>query len=60
MSYKSLKENHMATNHLALFYDEGDLPLYNITLEEYQITDNEEIIYKLKESSQNVGKRVQS
>jgi|TARA_R100000482_G_scaffold63893_1_gene23688 hypothetical protein len=60
MSYKSLKENHMATNHLALFYDEGDLPLYNITLEEYQITDNEEIIYKLKESAQNVGKRVQS
>ena len=50
----------MATNHLALFYDEGDLPLYNITLEEYQITDNEEIIYKLKESAQNVGKRVQS
>ena len=57
MDYKSLKENHMATNHLALFYDSGDLPLYNITLEEYEITDKEEIIYKLKETSQSVGRR---
>ena len=47
----------MATNHLALFYDSGDLPLYNITLEEYEITDKEEIIYKLKETSQSVGRR---
>ena len=57
VSYSSLKENHMAVNHLALFYDDGDLPLYNITLEEYEINDKEEITYKLKEVSQNVGRR---
>ena len=57
VSYSSLKDNHMAVNHLALFYDDGDLPLYNITLEEYEITDKEEITYKLKEVGQNVGPR---
>ena len=55
-SYISLKANHMATNHLSLVYVDGELPTYNITLEEYEITDREEIAYKIKEISQSLNK----
>lgn len=55
LQYRSLKENHMAVNHLALFYVEGDLPTYVIELEEYQISDNEEIIYRIKEIGQSLN-----
>lgn len=52
----SLRVNHIAVNHLALLYEEEeeDLPRYNITLEEYEITDREEIMFMIKESSQNL------
>ena len=55
LQYRSLKENHMAVNHLALFYVDGDLPTYVIELEEYQISDNEEIIYRIKEIGQSLN-----
>ena len=55
MRYVSLKANHMATNHLALLYDDRQLPTYNITLEEYEITNREEIAYKIKETSQSLN-----
>tara|TARA_Y100000004_G_scaffold196319_1_gene265960 strand:- start:1035 stop:1541 length:507 start_codon:yes stop_codon:yes gene_type:complete len=51
----SLKADHMATNHLALFYSERELPTYNITLEEYEISDREEIAFKIKETSQSLN-----
>jgi len=51
----SLRTEHVATNHLSLFYNDGDLPFYNITLEEYQITDEEEIMLKIKETSQSLN-----
>jgi len=51
----SLRTEHVATNHLSLFYNVGDIPFYNITLEEYQLTDEEEIMLKIKETSQNLN-----
>ena len=54
--YVSLKQNHMAVNHLSLIYEDGALPTYNITLEEYEISDREEIAYKIKEISQSLNK----
>lgn len=55
VSYSSLKEDHVAVSHLAILHDETQLPLYNITLEEYEISDREEIAFMIKESSQNIG-----
>ena len=51
----SLRTEHVATNHLALFYNQGDIPYYNITLEEYQISSSEEIMFKIKETSQSLS-----
>lgn len=58
-SGSSLKPDHVAVNHLAILYDQniGTVPLYKITLEEYTISDKEEIVFKLKEVGQNVGQR---
>lgn len=51
----SLRTEHVATNHLSLFYPDGRIPYYNITLEEYEISSTEEIMYKIKETSQNLN-----
>ena len=51
----SLRTEHVATNHLSLFYPEGRIPYYNITLEEYEISSTEEIMYKIKETSQSLN-----
>ena len=51
----SLRTEHVATNHLSLFYNDGQLPFYNITLEEYEISSTEEIMFKIKETSQSLG-----
>lgn len=58
-SGSSIKPDHVAVNHLAILYDQnaGAYPLYKITLEEYEISDKEEIVFKLKEVGQNVGQR---
>lgn len=53
--YISLKADHMAVNHLSLLYNDNELPTYNITLEEYTISDREEIAYKIKEASQSLN-----
>ena len=53
--YISLKADHMAVNHLSLLYNDRELPTYNITLEEYTISDREEIAYKIKETSQSLN-----
>ena len=50
----SLRVDHVATNHLSLFYDQSTIPYYNITLEEYEVTSTEEIMFKIKETSQNL------
>jgi len=50
----SLRTEHVATNHLSMFYNEGDIPYYNITLEEYEITSRDEIMFKIKETSQSL------
>lgn len=55
MRYISLKADHMAVNHLSLLYNDRELPTYNITLEEYTISDREEIAYKIKETSQSLN-----
>ena len=54
--YTSLREDHMAVDHLSILHDDGNLPFYNITIEEYEISDREEIAYRIKETSQNIGK----
>ena len=51
----SLRTEHVATNHLSMFYPEGTIPYYNITLEEYDITPTEEIMFKIKETSQSLS-----
>ena len=51
----SLRTEHVATNHLSLFYNQGDIPYYNITLEEFEITSREEIMFKIKETSQSLS-----
>ena len=51
----SLRTEHVATNHLSMFYAEGTIPYYNITLEEYDITATEEIMFKIKETSQSLS-----
>jgi hypothetical protein len=51
----SLRTEHVATNHLSLFYNDGDIPFYNITLEEYEISSSEEIMFKVKETSQSLN-----
>lgn len=53
--YNSIKDNHMAVSHLSLLYEDGRLPLYNITLEEFKISDREEIIYRIKEIGQSLN-----
>lgn len=55
--HSTVKTDHVAVNHLAIMYQEGSIPVYKITLEEYTISDKEEIVFKLKEVSQNVGDR---
>jgi len=52
--YSLITEN-VATNHLSLFYNDGEIPYYNITLEEYEISDREEIMFKIKETSQSLN-----
>ena len=52
----SLRTEHVATNHLSLFYVNGRIPYYNITLEEYEISSSEEIMFKIKETSQSLNK----
>ena len=51
----SLRTEHVATNHLSMLYNEGDIPWYNITLEEYEISSREEIMFKIKETSQSLS-----
>ena len=51
----SLRTEHVATNHLSMFYNEGEIPYYNITLEEYEISSREEIMFKIKETSQSLS-----
>ena len=50
----SLRVDHVATNHLSLLYDQSTIPYYNITLEEYEVSSTEEIMFKIKETSQNL------
>lgn len=50
----SLRVDHVATNHLSLFYGVNEIPYYNITLEEYEISSREEIMFKIKETSQSL------
>jgi hypothetical protein len=52
----SLRVDHVATNHLSMFYPDTTIPYYNITLEEYEITSREEIMFKIKETSQSLDK----
>ncbi len=52
----SLRVDHVATNHLSLFYEINKVPYYNITLEEYEISSREEIMFKIKETSQSLNK----
>ena len=52
----SLRVDHVATNHLSLFYDNSQIPYYNITLEEYEISSREEIMFKIKETSQSLNR----
>jgi len=51
----SLRVDHVATNHLSLFYPVNKIPYYNITLEEYEISSREEIMFKIKETSQSLN-----
>jgi len=51
----SLRTEHVATNHLSMFFNDGEIPYYNITLEEYLISSEEEIMYKIKETSQSLN-----
>ena len=51
----SLRTEHVATNHLSLFYEDNTIPYYNITLEEYAIDGVEEIMFKIKETSQSLN-----
>jgi hypothetical protein len=51
----SLRTDHVATNHLSLFYNDGEIPYYNITLEEFEINSVEEIMFKIKETSQSLN-----
>ena len=51
----SLRTEHVATNHLSMFYNDGQIPYYNITLEEYEISSREEIMFKIKETSQSLS-----
>jgi hypothetical protein len=39
-----------------MFYPDTTIPYYNITLEEYEITSREEIMFKIKETSQSLDK----
>ena len=56
--WQSIKADHVAVNHLSLLYEDGGLPYYNIELEEYQITDREEIAFRIKEVSQSVDELI--
>jgi len=51
----SLRVDHVATNHLSLFYEDNKIAYYNITLEEYEISSREEIMFKIKETSQSLN-----
>jgi len=51
----SLRIDHVATNHLSIFYEVNKIAYYNITLEEYEITSREEIMFKIKETSQSLN-----
>jgi len=52
----SLRVDHVATNHLSLFYEVNKIAYYNITIEEYEISSREEIMFKIKETSQSLNK----
>ena len=48
-----IDSNHVIVNQLGLLYLEDESPSYIIYLEEYEISDNEEITFKIKEKSQD-------
>lgn len=48
--------NHVIVNQLSLLYADGGFPAYIVYLEEYQISDNEEITFRIKEKSQDYDK----
>ena len=48
-----IDSNHVVVNQLSLLYSEDRSPSYIIYLEEYQISDNEEITFRIKEKSQD-------
>ncbi len=48
--------NHVIVNQLGLLYAEDKVPSYIIYLEEYEISDREEITFKIKEKSQDFDK----
>ena len=48
--------NHVVVNQLSLLYPDGTYPAYIIYLEEYKISDNEEITFRIKEMSQDFDK----
>lgn len=56
--WQSIKADHVAVNHLSMLYEDGELPYYNIELEEYEITDREEIAFRIKEVSQSVDELI--
>tara|TARA_Y100000004_G_scaffold146083_1_gene166838 strand:+ start:791 stop:1282 length:492 start_codon:yes stop_codon:yes gene_type:complete len=56
--WESIKTDHVAVNHLSLLYEEGTIPYYNIELEEYEISDREEIAFRIKEVSQSVDELI--
>lgn len=57
-TWSSIKPDHVAVNHLSLLYIDGEIPFYNIELEEYEISDREEITFRIKEVSQSVDELI--
>lgn len=51
-----IDSNHVIVNQLSLLYAAGGYPGYIVYLEEYQISDNEEITFRIKEKSQDFDK----
>ena len=51
--WNSIRPDHVAVNHLSLLYIDGEIPFYNIELEEYEISDREEITFRIKEIAQS-------
>jgi len=49
-----IDKDHVIVNQLSLLYLEDDDPGYIVYLEEYEISDREEIAYKIKEIGQSI------